>query len=148
MTPESVFAIANLVPLPGWLLLVVVPRNRVAMLVAGTAIPVLLAVLYVGILATHWGMQADSFSTLGGVSRLFSDPWVLLAGWVHYLAFDLFVGARMARDAVERGVPRWLVVPCLVLTLMFGPAGFLAYSIARTRSGTRRPSPDLESPRL
>jgi len=77
------------------------------------------------------------------VSRLFSDPWVLLAGWVHYLAFDLVVGARVARDAVERGVSRWLVVPCLVLTLMFGPAGFLAYSIARIRGGSRRPSLDL-----
>jgi len=56
MTPETLFAIANVAPLPGWLLLIVAPRNRVAMLVAGTAIPLLLSGLYVGILVTHWGV--------------------------------------------------------------------------------------------
>lgn len=132
MTPESLFSIVNLIPLPGWLLLIAVPRNRVAVMVAGRVIPILLAVVYSGILVTHFGVSADSFSTLANVSALFSNPWVLLAGWVHYLAFDLFVGAWESQDAIERGVSRWLVAPCLLLTFLFGPAGFLAYSLVRT----------------
>jgi hypothetical protein len=50
---------------------------------------------------------------------------------VHYLAFDLFVGGWEVRDAVARGVSRWLVAPCLLLTFIFGPAGWLAYYAVR-----------------
>ena len=64
---------------------------------------------------------------LDGVATLFANRWLLLAGWVHYLAFDLLIGTWEARDARERGLPHLLLVPCLFLTLMFGPAGWLAY---------------------
>jgi uncharacterized membrane protein YhdT len=67
---------------------------------------------------------------------LFSNPWLLVAGWLHYLAFDLLTGTWEARDAVSRGVPRWLLVPCLFLTLMFGPTGWLLYMLIRTRYGS------------
>jgi hypothetical protein len=67
------------------------------------------------------------------VTQLFANPWLLLAGWLHYLAFDLLIGTWEARDSVQHGVPRWLLVPCLFLTLMFGPAGWLGYSIVRRR---------------
>jgi hypothetical protein len=77
-----------------------------------------------------------SFQTLRGVSMLFSNPWLLVAGWLHYLAFDLLTGTWEARDAVSRGVPRWLLVPCLFLTLMFGPTGWLLYMLIRTRYGS------------
>jgi ABA DEFICIENT 4-like len=79
------------------------------------------------------------FSTLAGVSKLFEDPWVLLAGWLHYLAFDLLIGTWEARDSIERGVSRWLLVPCLFFTFMFGPMGWLAYMAARTRVRTKDP---------
>jgi hypothetical protein len=69
------------------------------------------------------------------VAQLFADPWLLLAGWLHYLAFDLLVGTWEARDSIERGVPRWILVPCLFLTFMFGPAGWLAY-VAATRASS------------
>ena len=76
-----------------------------------------------------------SFSTLAGVATLFSNPWLLLAGWLHYLAFDLLIGTWEARDARDRGVPHLFVVPCLFLTLMFGPAGWLLYmGLRRWRS--------------
>jgi uncharacterized membrane protein YhdT len=55
------------------------------------------------------------------------------AGWLHYLAFALLIGTWEAHDGVERGVPRWLLVPCLFLTLMFGPMGWVVYMIARVR---------------
>jgi hypothetical protein len=59
---------------------------------------------------------------------------MLLAGWLHYLAFDLLIGNREVQDARERGVPHFLVVPCLALTFLFGPAGWLLYrSVSATR---------------
>jgi hypothetical protein len=74
------------------------------------------------------------FSTLSGVASLFANPWLLLAGWVHYLAFDLLVGTWEARDARERGLPHLLLVPCLVLTFLLGPAGWLLYMTVCTLS--------------
>lgn len=70
--------------------------------------------------------------------RLFEDPYLLLAGWVHYLAFDLFIGSWEVRDAQRLRLPRLLVVPCLLLTFLFGPAGLLLYFTirwVRTRRG-------------
>src|SRR4051812_21348401 len=52
---------------------------------------------------------------------------MLLAGWTHYLAFDLFVGRWEVRDAQRRGIPHLLITPALVLTFLLGPAGFLFY---------------------
>lgn len=131
MSAETLFSAANMVALVGWLLLLVVPRNRMATTVAGTVIPLLLAAVYLVVLAMNWGNARGSFSTLHGVAELFANPWLLLAGWVHYLAFDLFVGTWETRDAMAHGVPRWLLVPSLLLTFMFGPVGFLAYSATR-----------------
>jgi hypothetical protein len=67
------------------------------------------------------------FSSLPDVARLFMNPWLLLAGWIHYLAFDLLVGSWEARDARKHGINHLLVIPCLILTFMFGPAGWLLY---------------------
>jgi hypothetical protein len=131
VTPDAIFSIANTVALIGWLLLIIVPRRRWATLTAGTVIPLAIAVTYLVVLALHWGETKGGFSSLTGVAELFSNRWALLAGWIHYLAFDLFVGTWETRDAMARGVPRWLLVPCLLLTFMFGPIGFLAYHAAR-----------------
>ena len=68
---------------------------------------------------------------------LFENPWLLLAGWAHYLAFDLFIGGWEVRDAQRRGIPHLLVVPALVLTFLFGPAGLLLYLLISFR---REPS--------
>jgi hypothetical protein len=65
------------------------------------------------------------------VSVLFRSPYALLAGWIHYLAFDLFTGAWEARDAAQAGISRWLVAPCLLLTFLFGPAGLALYLLLR-----------------
>jgi hypothetical protein len=81
-----------------------------------------------------------SFSTLAGVAMLFSNPWILLAGWVHYLAFDLLIGTWEARDARERRVPHWLLIPCLFLTFMFGPVGWLLYMGVRLASSRLKPA--------
>jgi hypothetical protein len=125
----------NPIALLSWLLLIVLPRRRwVIDIVAGFAVPLLLAIIYTAIIAINFFGSPGGFSSLPDVALLFSNPWLLLAGWTHYLAFDLLVGAWEARDARDRGVSHLLLVPCLVLTFLFGPAGWLLYQVLRTRS--------------
>lgn len=136
MTAEQMFSIANLLSVLCWILLAVLPNRRwVTEVVTGKAAPALFAVAYIAIVAAVFPRAAGSFSTLTGVMQLFANPWLLLAGWLHYLGFDLLIGTWEARDSVARGVPRWLLVPCLFLTLMFGPAGWLAYRVVRMGYG-------------
>jgi hypothetical protein len=134
MTAEQAFSIANSLSLPCWILLAALPNRRwVTDLITGKAVPALFAVAYTTIVAVVFPRAAGGFSTLPGVQALFANQWLLLAGWLHYLAFDLLVGTWEARDAVERRLPRWLLIPCLFATLMFGPAGWLIYVAVRTR---------------
>jgi hypothetical protein len=132
----------NGIAIAGWALLVLFPKKAWAVdLVAGRAIPGLLAAVYATIVALNWGGSEGGFSSLEEVSTLFANAWILLAGWVHYLAFDLFVGSWEVRDAKERGIHHLLVVPCLLLTFLFGPAGWLLYVGLRSFRGPLTPSP-------
>lgn len=132
MTAEALFSLASAAVLPGWALLVLVPRWKwTARLVGPVLIPAFLSLLYLYLLAARWAILAGGFGSLATVRRLFDDPAVLLAGWVHYLAFDLFIGSWEARDAQRLALPHLLVVPCLLLTLLFGPVGFLSYLVLR-----------------
>jgi hypothetical protein len=128
MSANQIFSIANAVALCCWLMLVILPRRRwVVDTIAGAAVPAALAVLYIALIAAVFPRAEGGFSSLPEVALLFSNPWLLLAGWIHYLAFDLLIGAWEVRDAHDRGVPHLLLVPCLVLTFLFGPAGWLLY---------------------
>jgi Domain of unknown function (DUF4281) len=148
MVPGHVFTIANAVALIGWVLLIALPRQRwVSELVAPRVLPALFAAVYAAILMTSWKGSSGGFSSLTAVATLFSQPWLLLAGWVHYLAFDLIVGSWEVSDARERGIPHLAVVPCLALTFMFGPAGWLAYSGLR-EAYARRPRDRSTASRL
>ena len=131
MTPERLFSILNLVAIAGWVPLVFLPRVRWARAVVPIVIPTVLAVVYATIVLTTFGRSEGGFSSLADVRTLFNNPWALLAGWTHYLAFDLLIGGWEARDAHERGVPHLLVIPALVLTFLFGPAGLLVYLAIR-----------------
>ena len=139
MTPEQVFSIVNLIATAAWLALVILPGRRwVTGIVTSTVVPLLFAIVYVGIVVTTFGRTPGGFSTLEGVATLFSNPWALLAGWIHYLAFDLLIGTWEVRDAREHGLPHLLLVPCLVLTFLFGPAGWLLYRVVRQTSQMRQ----------
>ncbi len=131
ITPDRLFALANPLAMLGWALLVLAPRWRFTKgLVLSGAWPLGLAVGYAAFITTHYlGAHGGEggFGSLAQVAALFQDPWALLAGWVHYLCFDLFVGAWEVRDAQQRGLPHWAVVPALVLTFLFGPVGLLVY---------------------
>jgi hypothetical protein len=138
MTPEQLFSILNLMALAAWLPLVFLPRARWATTLVPVAMPVLLAVVYVALVASTLPWREGGFSSLAAVSALFRDPWALLAGWTHYLAFDLFIGGWEVRDAQASGIPHLLVVPALVLTFLFGPAGLLLYLAVRWLTRHRR----------
>jgi ABA4-like protein len=138
MSAAPVFSIANAVALVAWLLLAALPRQRWVSMATSRVVPAAFAAAYVAIEALNWSSSAGSFSTLDGVAALFSSRWLLLAGWIHYLAFDLLVGHWEVHDARDRGIPHLVVVPCLLLTFLFGPAGWLAYAGVRFAWPRRR----------
>jgi hypothetical protein len=130
MTPERIFTAVTLVATCGWALLVFFPRKPRLVTVAARFVPAMLAVAYCGIVASQWMTSDGGFGSLSAVARLFANRWLLLAGWIHYLAFDLFVGAWILQDSQRRSLPHAVLVPCLLLTFMFGPAGLLLYLAA------------------
>jgi hypothetical protein len=134
MTPPQIFQLASSLALIGWVLLAtatvvngVAPRRRL-LLAGGRVVPMCLCAVYVAVLAAHWGSTpGGNFNSLAGVAILFSSPGKLLGGWVHYLAFDLFIGRWMIDDVLASRRSRGLLLPCLPLTFLFGPAGLLLH---------------------
>lgn len=131
---ETVFSVASMVALLGWAILAVaVFRSRregwivAARLAAAAVAGIYVTILARGLVAGGGMPEGAGFDTLAGVEALFQRREAILGGWVHFLAFDLFVGSFEAEDAGRRRIPGWLVLPCLFLTLMAGPAGLLLY---------------------
>jgi hypothetical protein len=132
MTPEQLFSILNLAAFLAWVIMAALPRAPWVTTATQLAVPVVFATIYTVLIATTWWNSPGGFSTLAAVSALFSNPWLLLAGWTHYLAFDLLVGAWELRDSQSRDIPHLIIVPCLALTFLFGPAGWLSYIAVRS----------------
>jgi hypothetical protein len=130
LDPDLAFRGGNLLALAGWLALAASPAQRRwtprVWQLTGWVLPLLLALGYVALLLGHWG--PGGFGSLAEVRHLFERPGLLAAGWLHYLAFDLFVGTWIARDGARRGLPHGALLPCLASTFLFGPAGLLAYA--------------------
>lgn len=135
MTLDIVFNAAMALCGLGWLLLFLVPYKSVAKkLVHSGLIPLLISVIYSATFfwdAAQGNAREGSFWTLDGVQSLFSYREVVLVGWIHYMAFDMFVGAWVTRDARRMGIHRAVLVPCQFLILMLGPFGFLLYTVLR-----------------
>jgi hypothetical protein len=131
MTAEHIFSICNMLALAGWIILIFAGKNAKGRLIAGVVFPLTIAVVYAALLILHGGESKGGFSTLAAVTALFSNQWLLLAGWIHYLAFDLFIGAWQVRDAEAHAISHLLVIPCLLLTFLFGPVGLLLYFAIR-----------------
>ncbi len=140
--PSQLFALANSLALLAWAaliaaLLVAPMRERVW---TGTAvlIPALLAIAYVVLIVDGFvEAEGGGFGSIGEVRTLFASDAGLTAGWLHYLAFDLFVGTWISREGLNAGLPRLLIIPCLVLTFLFGPAGLLLFYALRLAVGRR-----------
>ena len=131
MNPESLFLAVNTIAFITWLALIIRPRHPVVLRWAGLIMPLSFALFYCVLIALRLPHAEGGFRSLPEVAALFRDPWILLAGWVHYLAFDLLTGVWEARDAAGRSLPQRRLVPCLVLTFLFGPAGWLLYLTVR-----------------
>ena len=139
---ESIFSMANTTALVSWVVLILLPRTlvlrRLVQVLAVGGLSVAYAVL---VQLVFFSVQGGGFSSLAAVQRLFAVPEVALAGWIHYLAFDLFVGLWIAQRADAMGLSRWLQAPVLVVTFMFGPIGLMLFGLAAAaRQGWRRTS--------
>lgn len=137
MTWDAAFSIVSTLALVCWAALILLPRrwavlNRLVRLV----VPLLLAIAYTALVMAFFFRAEGSFNSLADVRRLFQSDPMLLAGWIHYLAFDLLIGARIADRADARGVSRLLQAPILVATFLFGPLGWLLFEAVDL---TRRP---------
>ena len=135
MDYELAFSAASILAMIGWLILLASPfyPKRVNQ-ISGFFIPLILSVGYVTLLALSRNNEGGGFDSLANVMTLFSNPEAMLAGWVHYLAFDLFIGAWICRTARADHIVFWLVIPCLALTFLFGPLGLLIFLALRTAS--------------
>jgi hypothetical protein len=151
MSADLLFQITNTSVLPVWVLLALRPGWRWSQAAAfGVAVPLLAlvyALLLVSLMISGSMAESPDFTTLGGVMGLFSDRYGFVAAWTHYLAFDLFVGAWVARDAAALGIGRLVIIPALFFTLMAGPLGLLIYLILRqVRLKTLLPEPQPFAP--
>lgn len=131
MNYELLFSAVGMFAMTGWLVLLASPWiPKWSDRIAGLIMPVVLAAIYVAIIVLV-PAQNGGFESFSAVLELFMQPQAVLAGWIHFLAFDLIVGAWICRNARAEKIPFWCVLPCLPLAFLFGPAGFLAYSIVR-----------------
>lgn len=134
---DRLFKISSNLAMCCWVALFVAPQWAAANPVWILAPAALLACLY-GFTLFLGGRYDEPgkprkghFFSLRGVLKLFESRSAVLAGWIHFLAFDLMVGFMIVMDSTQQGVNHWFVLPCLFLTLMFGPLGLLAYLILR-----------------
>jgi phage shock protein PspC (stress-responsive transcriptional regulator) len=132
MTTDLLFTICNNVALACWLLLIFLPKWQwTKRLVQSGLVSLVLATVYLVLIVLYFGKSEGGFGSLADVVKLFQNPNAVLAGWVHYLAFDLFIGAWETLDAQKHGLSHWAVMPCLLLTFLFGPIGLLLYFIIK-----------------
>lgn len=129
---ETIFSFASFIAMFGWILLVVLPADPRVKLLTAVIIPMTLSAIYLVFIYLHFGDAPGGFGSLADVKTLFAKDELLLAGWVHYLAFDLFIGAWESRDSQRLGIPRLVMVPCYAMTFMLGPIGLLFYLAIRT----------------
>ena len=132
MDGELVLKVLNVPVLLGWAAMVLAPRARITRWVLESdAIPLVIGVVYLTLMAPHLPGVLGQFDTLEHIGAALQLPGMLLAGWLHYLAFDFLVGRVVLADSQRRGIPHLLVAPCLFLTFMLGPTGYLAYAAVR-----------------
>jgi hypothetical protein len=134
LTAEFVFSVANTSALLAWIGLSLAVWRRNDWLrdqLIGRFVPLALALLYSALIVLFIGKGQGGFDSLSNVKLLFTQDWLVLVGWVHYLAFDLFVGAWIARQVMALGMSRLWLIGFLPLTFMFGPAGYLAFEAVK-----------------
>lgn len=134
--PASLFSLSSLLVMLCWVALAVTlfwaPSRRMVWAATAIVVPALLALAYFWLIVRGFSeAPAGGFGSIGEVRALFASDAGLTAGWLHYLAFDLLVGTLIVRLGLTAGVHPLLLVPCLPLTFMFGPVGYLLFLAVR-----------------
>lgn len=132
MNISSIFQVANAFAMIGWLFLLIFPNWKYTKPSIVTGIVLVLAFFYTFLVLKDIGdFNPNSFNTIEGVKALFQKDEALLAGWIHYLAFDLFTGLYIAENAPKHGISRLIVSIILPFTFMFGPMGLALFFIIK-----------------
>lgn len=139
MDIATIFTLANTAVLPFWVLMILVPHWTWTQRIAGGLWPIgVLAALYAGLLVWSFTLPNPALNpadlanpTVDVIAAGLGTPIGATIGWVHFLAFDLFVGRWAYFDSRERELSAWWVSPVLVLILMAGPLGLLLYLALR-----------------
>jgi hypothetical protein len=133
MNASTIFSFCNTFVLLGWILLIFLPKWKYTQILILNGIVVLFAVLYAYLFSKDiTSFDPNSFSTLENVKALFQNDNAVAAGWIHYLAFDLFVGAYVVKESQKLEISRWVYTVILPFTFMFGPVGYLLFFITKT----------------
>ncbi len=139
MTPDQLFSLSGPLAMAGWLTLIagiVLDRPFLRDRIAGVYVPLALSLAYTALILIFWWHADGGFGALADVQTLFTQGWIALAGWIHYLAFDLAVAALVSRQIMERNITRLVLIPILPLAFLFGPIGYvLAQAVILTRKG-------------
>lgn len=132
MNLETIFSTCSTITMIGWLLLILSPLHGIIKkVVIYGIIPFLLSLVYLYLIANNFAGSDGGFSSLADVKLLFTNDHMLLAGWIHYLAFDLWVGSWELSDSKRRGIHHLIMIPILLATFMLGPIGLVLYFIVR-----------------
>ena len=118
------FHFVNFIALIGWIILIGFPGWKDTPKAILNGIVIMLCIFYFTILMQwmHIG-GPGGFDTLAHVMLLFTNEKAALAGWIHYLAFDLFVGLWITQDAQKIGLPRWALIIIQLFTIWLGRLG-------------------------
>ena len=144
MAWDSTFSLIGSLAMLGWLVLLLAPRRwRVLGWVPRWLVPGTIALVYTALMGAHFTASGGGYGSLAEVRQLFASDPVLVAGWGHYLAFDLLIGVWLADRMDRAAVPRLLQAPVLLATFMFGPVGWLLGLC--TEAVARRRNPSLEA---
>lgn len=134
MNSEQVFSIVGMMAMPMWILLIFLPKWKATrFLIDYKVIPLVLSVIYaIYIFLSIQNGGGLDFGSLNSVMNLFTVKNAVLAGWVHYLAFDLLVGMWMVNQNQQLKIHPVLMAPCLFATFMLGPVGFILFNIIKS----------------
>ena len=134
MTTSFVFQFANTLAMLMWVMMIFFPNWKgTRFLIDYKLVPIALSILYgIYIIQSLQAGGGMDFSTLESVMNLFTMEIAVLAGWLHYLAFDLLVGMWILDQNQTLKINHLILVPCLLGAFMLGPIGFLLFMIVRT----------------
>lgn len=130
---ENLFAFSSQLAMLGWVILIFLPRGLKALnIISRYIIPFGLSLLYSTLALIYLFSAEGGFGSLANLQLLFETESALLAGWIHYLAFDLFIGSWIAQEADRLSISRIIQAPILIATFMLGPVGLVLFLVMRT----------------